>query len=144
MEKPTDWTSKEQIQLIKHEARRRGIDKDKQLIKEMIRELKKVELERRRLLRRPPLELKEMQLKYCGTPLGHLDPDDPANDKLLKDYTKIKDGLIVHLIRAETLQQTLIRQQSAKENWFKKAPEKTEPEDSLDKNESVLTESDIN
>lgn len=60
MDKPLDWTSKEQIQVIKVEARRRGIHNDKQLIKEMIRELKKVELERRRVLRRPPMELKEM------------------------------------------------------------------------------------
>lgn len=60
LEKPTDWTSKEQIHVIKHEARRRGIDKDKQLIKEMIRELKKVELDRRRQLRQPLLEVKHM------------------------------------------------------------------------------------
>lgn len=109
MEKPLDWTSKEQVQVIKNEARRRGIQNDKLLIKEMIRELKKVELERRRLLRKPALQPKEMQLKYCGNQLGVQDPDDQENDKFLKDYTKIKDGLIIHLIRAETLQQTMIR-----------------------------------
>lgn len=49
----------------------------------------------------------------------------------------------MHLVRTETLQQTLIRGQDAKENWFNKT-DKPAAEDSLDKDQSVLTESDIN
>lgn len=121
--KPLDWTHKDQLALVKQEARIRGIDKDKEKIKELIRELKKREEERRKMLTRPPLEVEEIVLKLGQIALGGIDPEDAVNDKELRDYTRIKDGLIIHLVRQEPVKDTLLRQQALKDAEHQPASE---------------------
>ena len=83
------------MQIIKEKARERGIEKDKEKVKALIRELKLKAEHDRCSLKKPPLEPQEVVLKF-----GHTELSDDA--KVLLEYGRIKDGSVLTLVRKMT------------------------------------------
>ena len=70
--------------------------KDKEKIKELIKELKAKATADRDSQKRPPMTEGEVRLKYAETPL---EPDT----KRLIEFGRIKNGCILHLIRTTSI-----------------------------------------